>query len=177
MAYTPQHIANYFLDRAESEGRRLSSLKLLKLVYIAYGWYLALKNEKLFNEQIEAWQHGPVIPSIYHEFKHYGSAPITGRSLTVDYNESDGKLDLEVTTPRIPETDQDANTILDTVWKSYKDYTAWKLREMTHEDDTPWTRVYIDGSRGTKMQDDHIREHYVEKIGEYIEASRSKQSA
>lgn len=37
MAYTPQHIANYFLERAEREGVRVSPLKLIKLVYIAYG--------------------------------------------------------------------------------------------------------------------------------------------
>ncbi len=171
MTYTPQHIANYFLDRAAEEGKRLSPLKLVKLVYIAYGWYLALKDQKLFNEPIEAWQHGPVIPSVYHEFKHYGSSPIVGNSVTVDYEDLEGKLNLEISTPRVPDTDAEANIVLDNVWKSYKDYTAWQLREMTHEDGTPWKRVYVDGVRGIKMQDDHIREHYVDRIGQYIEAS------
>lgn len=174
MTYTPQHIANYFLDRAATEGKRLSPLKLVKLVYIAYGWYLALKDQKLFNETVEAWQHGPVIPSVYHEFKHYGSSPIVGNSVTVDYDDKNGKISLEMTTPRVPDNDNEANIVLDTVWKSYKDYSAWQLREMTHEEDTPWKRVYEDGVRGIKMQDDHIREHYVDRIGRYIEASSPK---
>lgn len=174
MAYTPQHIANYFLDKASQEGTRLSPLKLVKLVYIAYGWYLALKNQKLFNEQIEAWQHGPVIPSIYHEFKHFGSSPIVGQSVTVDYSDEDGKIGLKITTPRVPDNDNEANIVLGTVWKSYKDYSAWQLREMTHEAGTPWKQVYVDGVRGIKMQDDHIREHYVDRIGQYIEASSPK---
>ena len=174
MAYTPQHIANYFLDRAEDDGRRLSPLKLVKLVYVAYGWFLAIKNERLFNERIEAWQHGPVIPSVYHEFKHFGSSPIVGRSVIVDYEGEDGKLNISVTTPRVPDTDLDANIVLDTVWKSYKDFSAWQLREMTHEDDTPWKRVYVDGMRGITMRDDDIREHYVDRIGQYIEASTPK---
>ncbi|PWJ76383.1 putative phage-associated protein [Pseudaminobacter salicylatoxidans] len=173
MTYTPQHIANYFLDSAAQEGGRLSLLKLLKLIYIAYGWSLALRNEKLFNEKIEAWQHGPVIPSIYHEFKHYGSSPIASRSVTVDFKEKDGKLNLDFQTPRVPDMDEDTIYILDTVWKSYKDFTAWALRELTHQDGTPWRKVYRDGVRGIAMQDEDIREHYVERIGRYLEAARA----
>lgn len=46
--YTPQHVANFFLDRAEEEGFPLTQLKLMKLVYIAYGWHLAITGEALF---------------------------------------------------------------------------------------------------------------------------------
>lgn len=176
MTYTPQHIANYFLDRAAQEERRLTVLKLLKLVYIAYGWSLALREERLFNERIEAWQHGPVIPSIYHEFKHSGSNPIIANSVTVDFQEKDGKLALDVQTPRVPQSDHDTLYILDTVWKSYKDFPAWTLRELTHQPDTPWSKVYREGSRGIILQDEDIREHYVERIGRYVEAARSTEA-
>ena len=67
--YTAFHIANYFLWRAWEEGVEVTPLKLIKLVYIAYGWNLVLNKDrpKLFEERIEAWKYGPVIPSVYHD--------------------------------------------------------------------------------------------------------------
>ena len=46
----------------------LTNLKLQKLLYCAYGVHLALFSEKLFNDQIQAWKLGPVVPIIYQEF-------------------------------------------------------------------------------------------------------------
>jgi uncharacterized phage-associated protein len=174
MTYTPQHIANYFLDRAEAESRALTPLKLLKLVYIAYGWNLALTNSQLFREPIEAWQHGPVVPSIYHEFKHFRSIPITGRAIVVDYQDSEPGRLLDVVTPHVPESDTDTNSILSHVWESYRGFTGWNLRDMTHQHDTPWSRVYRDGVRGIQLRDSDIRDHYIEKIGKYIEQAVQK---
>lgn len=170
-SYTPQHVANYFLDKAEAENKSLSPLKLLKLVYIAYGWYKAIKDESLFKEKIEAWKHGPVIPSIYHEFKHFGYGPITSRAVTVDYSE-DSPSKMQFLTPHIPESDEDTNFILDKVWRSYSAFPAMALRDMTHKDNTPWSRVYRDGVRGIPLNDDDIREHYVGRIREYIDAAK-----
>jgi|GEM_PF-5349088 len=39
MSYSPSVIANYFLDRASKEGRAVTPMQLLKLVYIAHGWH------------------------------------------------------------------------------------------------------------------------------------------
>lgn len=174
MAYTPQHIANYFLDRAAAENRPLSPLKLLKLVYIAYGWNLATKGEPLFKERIEAWQHGPVVPSVYHEFKHFGSRPISGRSVIVDYSKDAGNLGMAFITPHIPDKDIDTNLILDRVWSSYRDFSGWQLRDMTHEHDTPWSKVYEPNVRGIQIKDEDVRAHYVDRIGRYIAAANSR---
>src|SRR3546814_9253977 len=84
MTYEPSHVANYMLERAESEGRHLTPMKLLKLVYIAYGWSLALLRKKRFDEQFRAWDHGPVVRSLYHEFKYFGGYAIRGRAGTLD---------------------------------------------------------------------------------------------
>ena len=40
--YEASHIANYMLDRAEQAEKSVTPMKLLKLVYIAYGWSLAV---------------------------------------------------------------------------------------------------------------------------------------
>lgn len=165
MTYTPQHIANFFLEKADAAGVPLTQLKLLKLVYIAYGWHLALKNKRLFDEPIEAWQHGPVVPSIYHEFKHFGKQPITSRSFDADM-EGD---DLCLTIPEVPESDASTRFVLDKVWAAYRKFSGWDLRNKTHEEGSPWEKVFRDGERGIIMNDSDIREHYIHRIRRYLE--------
>ena len=52
------------------------NLKLQKLVYYAQAWHLALRDVPLFEEDFEAWVHGPVIPALYQEYKKFGWRPI-----------------------------------------------------------------------------------------------------
>ena len=62
-----QDVANYFLSLCDEDaGDLISNLKLQKLVYYAQGFHLAISGEPLFDEKIMAWEHGPVIPQLYH---------------------------------------------------------------------------------------------------------------
>lgn len=168
MEYTPQHVANFMLERGEADGIPITPLKLVKLVYIASGWQLALIGEPLFEESIEAWKHGPVVPSIYHEFKHFKSSPITEKS-------SDFDLDsLEFTTPRIPSNDGTTNLILSKVWAAYKRFSAWDLRNKTHESGGPWSKVYKPNEPNITLNSGDIQEHYKQRIAEYIDAAKDK---
>lgn len=111
-------VANYFLAQPDEDaGDLMSNLKLQKLVYYAQGFHLAMYDTALFNEPIEAWTHGPVVPALYHRFKEYGSNPI----------------------PPVPELDfaifqGDVGNVLDEVYKVYGQYSAWKLRNLTHDE-------------------------------------------
>ena len=67
-------ISEFFLSK-----RGLTPKKIQKLVYYAYAWFIALNNQSsdnientLFNEQPEAWIHGPVFPSLYRQYKSSG---------------------------------------------------------------------------------------------------------
>ena len=67
-------IANYFIELSQQDGRILRPLKLMKLVYIAHGYMLALldrSTDGTKRERVEAWQYGPVFPSVYYSFKNY----------------------------------------------------------------------------------------------------------
>ena len=61
----------------------ISNLKLQKLIYYAQAFHLAIYELPFFDEDFEAWTHGPVCPEIYHKYKHYKSSPIP---LTSDFN-------------------------------------------------------------------------------------------
>jgi uncharacterized phage-associated protein len=116
---TSRDVANYFLTKTDEEaGDLISNLKLQKLVYYAQGFHLAMFDKRpLFNEPIQAWTHGPVVESLYHTFKAYGGGPIPRPA---DFNS-------EVFNPETRE-------LLDDIYKVYGQYSAWKLRNLTHDD-------------------------------------------
>lgn len=114
-------IADYFLNRQEDDCQDvITHLKLQKLCYYAQGFYLAMNNCRLFVNDIVAWQHGPVVIELYDKYKEYGSAALP---LSPDF-------DLD----KIPADVQD---FLDDVYSEYGQYSAWKLRNMTHCE-PPW---------------------------------------
>ena len=163
MTYSPQHVANFMLDRAEKEDREISPMKLLKLVYIGYGWVLAILNTKLFDEPIYAWRHGPVIRSLYDEFKHHRANAIDLPALQFDLDT------MEVAIPRIPNDDDETNVVLERVWEIYKHFSAGSLRNKTHERGSPWHQVYNDGERDIVIPDELIQPHFNKKIRQYLE--------
>ncbi|MBR6647500.1 MAG: DUF4065 domain-containing protein, partial [Clostridia bacterium] len=69
---TPVIVANNFIARALNENVPLTPMKLQKLIYFLYKEYLKTTGERLFTESFEVWQYGPVIASVYDEFKGFG---------------------------------------------------------------------------------------------------------
>ena len=66
-------IANYFVEKSKEDKQceKLTLLRLVKYVYIAYGFALVLLGRSIINDRfdkVEAWKYGPVIPSVYHSF-------------------------------------------------------------------------------------------------------------
>ena len=129
--YSFKAVANYFLDKGDKDGIEISPMKLIKLVYIAHGWFLALKDKPLLEDYVHAWDYGPVIPDLYHEFKEYGSKPIYTRAIALK-NDS-------VYKPNV--SDKQDKRFLNSVWKAYKRFDALKLSAMTHVEGSPWHTV------------------------------------
>ena len=118
---TCKDVAKYFLSlQDEDAGDLISNMKLQKLVYYAQGCHLALYDEPLFEDRIEAWLYGPVVPNLYREYKEYGSDPIPNPE-NMDFSKFN----------------DEEKEFLDEVYDVYGQFSAWKLRNMTHED-APW---------------------------------------
>lgn len=71
-----QDVTDLVLYWANRDGDLISNLKLQKLLYYAQAWYLVNFTVPLFDDLIEAWDFGPVIPNVYHEYKRFGCDPI-----------------------------------------------------------------------------------------------------
>ena len=126
---TALQVAQRFLAMQEEDaGDLISNLKLQKLLYYAQGLHLAWKGTPLYSEQIEAWQHGPVIPDVYHAFKQYQGKPIP----------------IEEACTASPIQDEEVKDFLNEVYDVFGQYSAWKLRNMTHEED-PYREAEMTG--------------------------------
>ena len=123
-------IAKYFLflARSKNAGDTLSNLKLQKMLYYAQGHFLAIYHKPLFDDRIEAWDHGPVVRDVYNTFKKY-------QSNSVSFEEIE---DFE--TDFISEN-KEALELLPFIFAKYGSMGAWELREKTHAE-SPWKDNY-----------------------------------
>lgn len=138
-------VADAILRIAKSKNKSLTPMQLVKLTYIAHGWSLALRERDLFQNRIEAWQYGPVIPDLYHATKQYGRNPIPLERI--------GELkDIAV--------DQQDSAFLSDVFDKYGHLDGITLSYLTHQAGTPWAQVYSHGSRNIEINDELIKKHY-----------------
>jgi uncharacterized phage-associated protein len=134
-----QEVANYFLANVDAEaGDNISNLKLQKLVYYAQGLYLAMQDEPLFVESLEAWEYGPVVPGLYRTYRYRGARSIEPpeRFEAGDYAPEVGEL-------------------LDVVLEVYGQYSVVKLMHMTRAE-PPWR----DTPRHQEISQESLRDFF-----------------
>jgi uncharacterized phage-associated protein len=118
-------VANTFLKLSDpTSGDFLTNLKIQKLVYYAQGFSLALHGEVLFHDKIVHWEHGPVVIDLYHELKDNGSDVI---DVPKDFDPS-------------KHFNEEQLELIREVQKVYGQFSAWKLRDMTHAEE-PWIKT------------------------------------
>lgn len=147
--YKAYYIAEWFLarnrkDLIDGSDEAISNLKLQKLLYYAQGCTLALTGEPLFDDEILAWEHGPVVPEIYHKYKKNEANGIPYDS-NFDYCSLDSRT----------------AAILEEVYQEFGQYSAWKLRNMTHQE-TPWKKTKKNDVISNELIKDYFIHNYVE---------------
>ncbi|EDN69461.1 phage-associated protein [Beggiatoa sp. PS] len=136
--YSSKAVANSFILKAKEKGcTDISPMKLQKLVYFAHGWFMAFTDQEFIKEEVQAWKFGPVIPDIYFEFKEYGNSNIEILAKELRFTGSK----LELITPNIDDDDDDANRIINEVWRAYGEFTPIQLSNITHAKGSPWEMV------------------------------------
>lgn len=119
------NIARYFIVRAYEEGieAEITNMKVQKLLYYAQCLHLALYNEPLFNEVIQAWRYGPVCPPVYKFYSDFeaNQLPIPSTEFLL----------------KIP---NDQKRLLEEVWEYFGGYNAYRLSGMTHLE-FPWKKA------------------------------------
>lgn len=138
----------------------ITPMKLQKLLYYCHGWFLALEKKPLIEEPVEAWEYGPVIPTVYHAFKEYGALPIDDyyRALRLSGTK------FMVIKPEIPAGDAHTVERIREVLAVYGKYSAIQLSNLTHLSETPWSRIRREhkDEKSVPISDETIREYFVE---------------
>lgn len=118
--YIVSDFSNIATNRIEGD---LTNLKLQKLLY--YIQILSLKklNKLAFDNTIEAWDYGPVVPCVYQEYKNFGR----------------NVLDTE--NPNLLLKPLELKSIVDDVIEDKGKYTGIALMKMTHQDKA-WKIAY-----------------------------------
>jgi uncharacterized phage-associated protein len=143
--------AKYLLSKILERRFDVNMTKLQKLLYISYGVYLAIKDERLTNEMPKAWPYGPVFPS-------------TRKALLkidiISYNISgDGECS------EISE-DEEMDGLVNLVLRTFGTWTTNQLVDWTHNIDSPWDRTQ--SSSGFKwnqtIPDEYTKEYFSDII-------------
>ena len=147
------HVDDYFIDKANSEGKIITNKKLQKLVYYAQAWSVVLNNEPLFSDKIEAWVHGPAIKSLYVKYKDFGFNPI--------------RKDISPT--KINVISSKTKKLLGSIWDVYGKLDAGYLELLTHSE-KPWqdARAGLEShaSSDAEITIASMRSFYSEKLKE-----------
>lgn len=130
-------VANIFIAKYGSQAV-LSNLSLNKLVYFAQVESVRCFGEPLFEDGIEAWEYGPVEPSVYHALKSHGSRRI-----------------LDPTGP-VPD-DRRAEEIVDATFAKYGQMTAYDLVDLSHREGGAWRATYVPGADREITANDILR--------------------
>lgn len=134
-------IANYVIDKANNGGgmKPLTILRLVKFVYIIYGYSLAALGRSVLNpdyDRVEAWKFGPVIPSVYHTFKHNQNNTISEKGIVLNVINGEAVA----ITPEL--VDKSVKIIADWVLRTHDRLTTSELIDLLHEKGTPWAYMY-----------------------------------
>jgi uncharacterized phage-associated protein len=167
-SYSPSQVANSFIQYGAKKSIKVDPLKIQKLIFFAHGWSLALDGQALIDEPFHAWRFGPVIGSIYHEFKQYGNSPIKHfMSELVEHEPNNYNWSSTFIDPQDVTTLNLVNKIL----KDYGKYTGSQLSAMTHQKDSPWETTYSRGikegiANGKEILNADIKAYFDKILGE-----------
>ena len=143
--FTATQIASYFINKANIQlvdddwAEGISNLKLQKILYFAQAADICLNDRLLFADKIEAWKYGPVVPSVYHQYKSFNNLPITKAE------EAEPPIDGEL------------REFLDKTWDVFGKYSAGQLVELTHQH-KPWKEAFEGTDKVIKPE--ALKEYY-----------------
>lgn len=128
---TATDVARFLVQCAIDMKAPLTNMKLQKMLYFAWIEYYKVSRSYLFDDSINAWKLGPVVPEVYDEFKIFAAMPITFTK----------KPELELK----PEV----KGFLNKFSQRYRDVNAFDLVRKTHERGKPWSEAYREGRKDT----------------------------
>jgi len=147
------NVVKYLLRELEE----ITPLALQKLLYYSQAFYNTFYQDFIFDDDCQAWIHGPVYPDIYHKYKDYGYNPIEEEKIKDEL-----LRDIKLTETEVE--------VLDNVIRSFGCYSGKALEEMTHSE-RPWqlTRKGLEPGENSDriIEKELINKYFVEVKEKY----------
>ncbi len=124
----------------------VDNLKLQKLLYYCQGIHLARVDKPIFNDRIEAWTYGPVVPTVYRKYKEYGLDIITLKD--IKHN-------------NIKFKNKELETI-DMVLAYYGSFSGLELVSRTHSE-PPWINAF-EKNKNNEITKEAMKEYFKSNI-------------
>ena len=141
MAYKSASVARTLCEKA---GWTLTNLQLQKILYLAQMVYMGKHGgRRLIDDSFEAWEYGPVLPSVYHKVKIFGGNPVRD----IFFGEE-------------PITDNDDATFIESAARELGSVSPGKLVAITHSDEGAWVKHYHPNRRNVRIPDADIYDEY-----------------
>lgn len=126
-------------------------MKLQKLCYYAQGLALGINQTELFSDDFQAWQHGPVNPDLYHQYREYQWRPI-----------NDDNIVFQEDSLRLKEQEHVRDVVA-----AFGRFDGAALSNMTHQEQ-PWLEARqglpeTEGSRA-EIRKEIIRDYFYNKL-------------
>ena len=144
--YNSVQLAKYIVAAANERRISINMTKIQKLLYIAYGIFLAVKSTRLMDEHPQAWPYGPVFPTTRNKL-------LKVDLFSINFGEE------ELTELK---NDSELQSLIDLVFKSFGNWNALQLTEWSHGDGTPWQQTVSmnNFSWGMRIPDDSIKRYF-----------------
>lgn len=147
-------VGAYILARCRAQQVSMNQTKLQKLMYIVYGAYLVLENDRLCEEHPKAWPYGPVFPSVQKFFAKKKNFD----EVTPSFIDTDEYIDLK--------NNQILNDIIDNTIETFGSFTAKQLSDWSHKENSPWEKACAssNGQWNTVISDSVIKDYFKTEV-------------
>ncbi len=123
-------VAKYIIRECEKEGEPITNLQLQKILYYIHYEFLTKHNRALFEDDFQAWKHGPVVMPVYHRYS-FGVA----RPLHTDIDDDGSNYGLS----------EEEMYIIKRIMREKRTMDSWELVKTTHQKGKAWDIVYKGG--------------------------------
>lgn len=155
--YNVMDVARLIVNYSIEISRPVSNLKLQKLLYFVQVAFIYRYGYSCYEEPIVHWRHGPVVESVYQNYKAYGAENILDKELEYFSFMFDVRTMSFVMESKIYDENMFEAShlkLIKSIVDSYKDVSPWDMVELTHKE-----KAWIETERNEEITLDMIKQY------------------
>lgn len=125
--YDGLELSKYIVSKCIQDDCPITNLQLQRILYLVQLEFLQKRDCPAFDDSIQAWSFGPVIPKVYYYFCGFGAMPISHLY---------GKHEIA----------SDGKELVDNIVEAKRELPPWILCTETNKNNGAWDKTYRNGA-------------------------------